>query len=153
MLQDPSGAAELLGQNPSGCTLLRNLWVHHNGLSRGRWREVQWDPIDVSQRYLSAWNYRHPHCPVEAFTSMDPEAWGSLLLSKLDSIFWFKVQRDYAARPASLIELMAVQSIPHDIRHRLYLSTKKRQQCRRWECATIWVQEEVVGVFFGKMNK
>ncbi|KAL2841755.1 hypothetical protein BJY01DRAFT_236275 [Aspergillus pseudoustus] len=66
--------------------------------------------------------------------------------SKLDSIFWVKVYRERIDRPASLVELMLMESIPRGIRRRLYMSEKKKQRGRLRECPTIWADGEMVSV-------
>lgn len=67
--------------------------------------------------------------------------------SKLDSMFWVKVRRECTTRPASLVELLSVHSIPHNLRRRLYLSQKKKQQARLRECHTALAPGEPVSVF------
>lgn len=67
--------------------------------------------------------------------------------SKLDSIFWVKVQREQAAQAASLIELAALMSIPHDMKRRLYVSERKKERARLRERPTPLVKGEMVAVF------
>lgn len=67
--------------------------------------------------------------------------------SKLDTMFWVKVRREHTTRPASLVELLSMHSIPHNLRRRLYLSQKKKQQARLRECHTALAPGEPVSVF------
>ncbi|KAJ5727055.1 hypothetical protein N7493_004875 [Penicillium malachiteum] len=67
--------------------------------------------------------------------------------SKLDSMFWVKVQRQQVARTASLVELAAMMSIPHDLRLRLHMSERKKQRARLRERSTSVIQGEIVSVF------
>ncbi|KAB8074376.1 hypothetical protein BDV29DRAFT_201385 [Aspergillus leporis] len=67
--------------------------------------------------------------------------------SKLDTMFWVRVRREHTTRPASLVELLSVHSIPHNLRRRLYLSQKKKQQARLRECHTALAPGEPVSVF------
>ncbi|KAF4235559.1 hypothetical protein CNMCM8980_003251 [Aspergillus fumigatiaffinis] len=67
--------------------------------------------------------------------------------SELDSMFWVKVRREHTTRPAILVELLSVHSIPHNLRRRLYLSQKKKQQARLRECHTALAPGEPVSVF------
>lgn len=66
--------------------------------------------------------------------------------SKQDTMFWVKVLKKHADQPASLVDLMAIQSLPHSIRQRLHLTERRKQRSRLRECATIWTRGEVVSV-------
>jgi hypothetical protein len=66
--------------------------------------------------------------------------------SKQDSIFWVKVLKENTDRPALLVELMALLSMPLNIRQRLYLSEKRKQRSRLRECSTICARGEAVFV-------
>ncbi|KAJ9486756.1 hypothetical protein VN97_g6575 [Penicillium thymicola] len=66
--------------------------------------------------------------------------------SKQDTLFWVKVLKKHADQPASLVDLVHIQSIPYNIRQRLYLSERRKQRSRLRECATMWTQGEAVSV-------
>lgn len=86
-------------------------------------------------------------CPTrvsQAWSLKDGEVY---FFSKLDSMFWVKVQREQAAKAASLVELAAVMSIPHDMRRRLHMSERKKQRARLRERSTSLVEGEMVFVF------
>jgi hypothetical protein len=66
--------------------------------------------------------------------------------SKQDTMFWVKVLKRERDRPASLVELLAIRSIPYSIQQRLYMSERRKQRNRLRECAGIWSRGEVVSV-------
>lgn len=86
-------------------------------------------------------------CPTQTSQAWSLQNGEVYFFSKLDSIFWVKVEREHAARTSSLVELAAIMSIPHDMKRRLYVSERKKQRSRLRERSTPLIQGEVVSVF------
>ncbi|KAJ6077448.1 uncharacterized protein N7446_000384 [Penicillium canescens] len=86
-------------------------------------------------------------CPTRVSPAWSLKNGEVYFFSKLDSMFWVKVEREEAAQTAGLVELATIMSIPYDMKQRLHMSEKRKQRARLRERSTSLVQGEVVSVF------
>lgn len=71
--------------------------------------------------------------------------------AKLDSSFWVKVQREHKDGPASLVEMMPLDNLSHDLRQ-WFRSQEKQQQGRLRECPKARDESETVYVSPARRN-
>jgi len=69
------------------------------------------------------------------------------LFSKLDNIFWIKIERKYTVRISNFVELAVIISMSYNIERIFYINKRKKQQLCLKKYSILLIQEEIVSVY------